>query len=329
MDVLVTGATGFIGGHLARRVAGKGHQVRVLVRQAEPTLETLGITPYSGDLRRLESLQAAVAGVQVVYHLAVLRDCSDVPWAHCHAINVDGTRHLVKAAIEAGVERFVYCSSVGVARAPGQRDADETLPYLPPTSQVAYHRSKAKAEQFVLEAARGEEMAAVVVRPVITYGPEDETGMVTRLLTLVANRRFLMIGAGDNHLDLAYIDDVIDGMLLAAERGKSGRIYILSSPQPRAMREIVELAGEVTNRQVPTFYVPTRAARTAAGAVEKIWHLLGRRPPLTRDAIATLTVDRGFSHMRAQAELGYRPQVNLENGFQQTAAWLRAEGRIS
>jgi nucleoside-diphosphate-sugar epimerase len=328
MDVLVTGATGFIGGHLARRLAKQGHRVRVLVRRAAPALEMPGVELYSGDLRHPESLQEAVAGTRMIYHLAALRDCSSVPWTHCHAVNVAGTKHLFNAAVEAGVERFIYCSSVGVARAPGRRDADETLPYLAPTSQVAYHQSKAEAEQLVLEAAREEEMAVVVVRPVITYGPEDETGMVTRLLTLVAHRRFLMIGAGENHLDLAYIDDVVAGMLLAAERGRSGRVYILSSPQPRAMREIVELAGEVTNRQVPTFYVPTRAARTAAGAVEKVWRLLERRPPLTRDAIATLTVDRGFSHTRAQTELGYRPQVNLENGFQQTAAWLRAKGRI-
>jgi nucleoside-diphosphate-sugar epimerase len=329
MDVLVTGATGFIGGHLARRLAEQGHRVRVLVRRAVPTLETLGMVPYRGDVRRPASLRMAVAGAQVIYHLAALRDCCDVPWSHCYAVNVAGTEYLLDAAAKAGVERFVYCSSVGVARAPGQRDADETLPYLAPTSQVAYHRSKAEAEQLVLDAARENRIAAVGVRPVITYGPEDETGMVTRLLTLVAHRHFLMIGDGKNHLDLAYIDDVVDGMVFAAERGKSGRVYILSSPQPRPMREIADLAGRVTHCEVPPFHVPVWAARTAAGTVEKVWRLLGRRPPLTRDAVATLTVDRGFSHMRAQTELGYRPQVNLEDGFQRTAAWLRAEDRIS
>ena len=330
MSVLVTGATGFIGGHLARRLVGMGHTVRALVRSSAPGLEREGVELVSGDLTRPETLTAAMEGVRGVFHLASLRDHWGVPLSTYRTVNTAGTCHLLAAAMQAGVERFVYCSSVGVARYPGRIDADEMLPYVEPTSQVAYHRTKMDAERLVLVAARAGALPAVVVRPVITYGPGDETGMVTRLLVRLARGRFLPVGDGRNHVDLAYVDDVVGGMVRAWERGAVGRAYILSGPRPVTMREVLIAARAALGKPGPgRVYLPTGLARLLAGWAERAWGALHRRPPVTRDAVATLTVDRGFSHARATAELGYVPQVGLEEGMRRTVDWLQGTGRIA
>ncbi len=330
MRVLITGASGFIGGHLVQRLAETGCAVRALVRAPTPALAALGVEQVSGDLTRPASLVAPLRDVQTIFHLAALRDRWGTPAQAYRTVNVEGTQHLLAAAAQAGVERFVHCSSVGVARWPGRIDADETLPYTTPTSQVDYHQTKIEAEQAVLAAARNGMLPALVVRPVITYGPGDRTGMVTRLITLIAQGRFVTIGDGRNHVDLAYVDDVVAGMYLAAERGTVGRVYILSAPRPETMNEVLKLACAAVGKPGPKrTHVPLGLARFAAWGAEQLGLALRRQPPLTRDALATLTIDRGFSHARAQHELGYVPQVLLADGLRSTAEWLQRNGSLA
>ncbi|HEY75277.1 MAG TPA: NAD-dependent epimerase/dehydratase family protein [Thermoflexia bacterium] len=328
--VLVTGATGFIGGYLAHRLVALGHDVRALVRRDVPDLEAAGIRPVRGDLRRPESLLPVLDGVEAVFHLAALRDTWGTPLDRYRQVNVVGTSNLIAAANVAGVRRFVHCSSVGVARYPGRLDVDESDPYRPASSQAAYHQTKKEAEQIVREAAWAGLMAVVVVRPVITYGPGDYGGMVARLLTLLARRRFLWIGDGQNHVDLVYIDDLVDGIVRAWEQGQAGRVYILSGVRPWRMQEVVEAACVALGvPPPPPLHIPVGVARMVAWVTERVWGgMLGRRPPVTRDAIATLTVDRGFSHTRARDELGYRPRWSLEAGLSKTVEWMREEGLI-
>lgn len=328
--ILVTGATGFIGGHLARRLVALGHDVRALVRRDAPDLEAVGIRPVRGDLRRPESLLPVLDGVEAVFHLAALRDAWGTPSEEYRQVNVAGTSNLIAAANVAGVRRFIHCSSVGVARYPGRLDVDERDPYRPASSQATYHWTKKEAEQIVREAAWAGLLAVVVVRPVITYGPGDSRGMVTRLLALLARNRFLWIGDGQNHVDLVYIDDLVDGLVRAWERGRVGRVYILSGIRPWRMREVVEAACRALGTSPPPpLRIPVGVAKVVAWSAERVWGgLLGRRPPITRDAIATLTVDRGFSHTRARTELGYRPRWSLEAGLSKTVEWMREEGLV-
>lgn len=328
MMVLVTGATGFIGGHLVRHLIEQGHTVRALVRNPAPQLEQEGVETVIGDLTRPETLAEAVRGAEAIFHLAALRDRWGVPLATYRTVNTVGTCHLLAAAMQAEVGRFVYCSSVGVARYPGRVDANETLPYAQPTSQVGYHRTKMEAERLVVVAARAGAVPAVVVRPVISYGPGDQTGMVAQLLVRLARGRFLPVGDGRNRVDLVYVEDLVEGMRLAWERGSMGRVYILSGPRPVTMREVVLAACAALGKSPPPFHVPEVLARSLAGWAERVWGALGWRPPITRDAVATLTVDRGFSHARARAELGYNPCVTLEEGFRRTVAWLREMGQV-
>lgn len=326
MKVLVTGASGFMGHHLARRLIALGHVVRVLARRPLADPELKEAEQVVGDLADAGSVASAVDGVQAIFHLAAQRDGWGIPMKTYWAVNVEGTLALLDAAARAGVERVVLCSSVGVARYPGRLDADESLPYSTPTSQVAYHVTKAEAERVTLAAAQAGAVPAVVVRPVITYGPRDQTGMVTQLLIRLKRGQFFPIGDGRSHVHLAYVDDVIAGMVLAWECGTAGRVYILSGPRPTPVRQVIAAACAALGRaDLGPLALPTGLAQFAAQVAERAWSGLGRRPPITRDAIATLTVDRGFSHARAAAELGYTPGIELEEGLRRTVGWLQNE----
>jgi nucleoside-diphosphate-sugar epimerase len=327
VTILVTGATGFIGWHLARHLVDRGHHVRALVRRHGERLASAGVELAWADLTDPQAVRAAVEGTKIVFHLAAQRDAWGTPESTYHQVNVKGTRHLLAAAAESGVQRFLFCSSVGVARYPGNLQADETLPYVEASSQIVYHRTKAQAEQEVLASARAGKVPALVVRPVITYGPGDRTGMVTQLLTRLAQGQFLPVGSGSNHVDLAYIDDMVTGITLAGKQGTIGQTYILSGPQPVRMRQVLAAAYAALGRTGPgQIYVPVRLAYFLAGWAERMWGTFNQRPPITRDAVATLTVDRGFSHIRASRELGYQPRVHCPEGLRRTWAWLREPG---
>ncbi|MEE8389781.1 MAG: NAD-dependent epimerase/dehydratase family protein [Anaerolineae bacterium] len=335
MRVLVTGATGFIGGHLARYLASDGHYVRALVRPGNESrvsaLAEADVELAWGDITDPEAVRLAVDGMDAVFHLAAVRDVWGTPESVYQRVNVEGTRLMLDAAVDGEVQRFVYCSSVGVARYPGNLKADEALPFCEPTSQILYHRSKAHAEQVVLEWARADRVPALVVRPVITYGPGDEWGMVTRLVMLLAQGWFVPVGNGRNHVDLVYIDDLVTGMYHAWERGDVGRVYILSGIAPIQMQTLIGKICGLLGKRPPHIYIPALIARVAGWGMETLdrignrlgiaWE--GKEPIITRDKVATLTVDRGFSHKRARRELEYRPRVDYDEGLQRTLDWLQ------
>jgi nucleoside-diphosphate-sugar epimerase len=323
MRILVTGATGFIGGHLSCHLATQGHRVRALVRREVPELAKHGVELMLGDITDAAALRAATRGIEAVFHLAAVRDVWGTPEAVYRQVNIEGTRFLLDAALESGVQRFVYCSSVGVARYPGNLAADETLPYSKLTSQVLYHRTKAQAEQIALDAQ------AIVVRPVITYGPGDENGFLTRLIALLIQGRFVGIGNGRNHVDLVYVDDLIAGMWAALEKGTARQVYILSGTAPIQVRALLDEICKSLGRKPPRLYIPIPIALMAGWGMEMLWRGILRpigwsdqSPFITRDKVATLTVDRGFNHKQASLELGYQPQIDYSEGIQRTLDWI-------
>ncbi|HEY74300.1 MAG TPA: NAD-dependent epimerase/dehydratase family protein [Thermoflexia bacterium] len=319
MRVLITGATGFIGWHLARYLMMQGHRVRALVRRESPALTEAGVELARGDITDFEAVRATVDGVEAIFHLAAARDVWGTPEPVYQRVNVEGTQHLLDAAAEAGARRFVYCSSVGVARYAGNLQADETMPFSEPTSQIFYHRTKAQAERMALDAR------AVVVRPVITYGPRDGEGFVTRLITLLAQGQLVWVGNGRNHVDLVYIDDLVLGMYTALVQGTAGRVYILSGTAPIQVRALVDKICKLVEARPPRIRIPASCARLAGWGMEMLYRIAHweQTPFITRDKVATLTVDRGFSHARASRELGYQPQVSYDEGLRRTLDWLQ------
>ncbi len=333
MKVLVTGGTGFLGRHLVRALLERGYQVRVLIHHEADGLD--GVELAGGDLTRAASLWRAVEGMDVIYHLAAIRDRWGLPYAAYQAVNVEGTRHLLEAA--AGrVSRFVYCSSVGVLGHPGGLNIDESYPYAPGDGKYNYSHTKALAEQLALE--YGNRLAVTIVRPVITYGPGDEWGMMTKLVTMLATGRFIPVGDGRNHLHLAYVSDTIQGLILAGESERAaGQTYIIAGPSPVSLNELLDKICAILDASRPRSHAPLALAKAVGGLLEGFYTLKkalglevgGESPFLTRDKVDTLTINRSFDISKACAELGYRPQVDYDRGLKTTIEWYRERGYIS
>ena len=326
MRVLVTGATGFTGGHLARSLAQRGYRVRGLVRpasrdRAEP-LAGAGVEVALGDLTDPGSLLPACSGIDVVYHIAATYRTAGQRDAAYRAVNAVGTSALVDAARRAGVTRFVHCSTGGVHGHVEHPPANEDAPLAPGD---VYQRSKLEGERLARAAGENGELEVVVARPIGIYGPGD-----TRFLKMfrgIARRRFPMLGSGRVFYHLTYVDDLIEGLRLCGETtAAAGRTYLLGGPRYTTLAELVRTVAAELGVPPPRWRFPVWPVWLAGGLCEAICVPLGVEPPLHRRRVDFFTKSRAFDTTRARRELGYAPAVDLVEGIRRTAAWYRTQG---
>ena len=326
MRVLVTGATGFTGGHLARSLARQGRQVRGLVRPVSrdraDSLATSGVDLALGDLTDPASLGPACAGVDVVYHIAASYRSAGQRGAAYRAVNALGTRALVDAARAAGVTRFVHCSTGGVHGDVARPPANEDAPLAPGD---VYQRSKLEGESLARAAGEDGDLEVVVARPIGIYGPGD-----TRFLKMfrgIARRRFPMFGTGRIYYHLTYIDDLVEGFRLCGETpAAAGRTFLLGGPRYTTLAELVRTVAAELRVPPPRWRLPVLPLWMAGALCEAVCVPLGIEPPLHRRRVAFFTKSRAFDTTRARRELGFAPMVDLVEGIHRTAAWYRAQG---
>jgi len=319
MRVLVTGATGFTGGHLARELRRRGNEVVALVRderKAAPRAQD-GIELVPGDVVDRASVQRAVARCDVVYHIAALYREAKHGDDMYRRVNVDGTRNLVEEAQRAGVARLVHCSTVGVhgdVAAP----ADENAPFAPGD---VYQSTKLEGELVVKEHIdRGYD--ATIFRPVGIHGPGDMRFL--KLFRTVARGQFRMIGSGRVLYHMTYIDDLVDGIILCGEHAAArGQTYILCGPRYTTLHELVEAIAAAVGRKPPRGRIPLWPVKVGAWLCETLCKPLKIEPPLHMRRLDFFTKDRGFTSAKAQREIGYAPRVSLADGLARTAAWYR------
>jgi nucleoside-diphosphate-sugar epimerase len=325
--VLVTGATGFTGGHLCRRLARDGYPVRALVRDRgrEAELRCAGIEPVLGDLRDPKSLERAAQGVDVVYHVAALFRQENVSRKAMCETNVEGTRNMLDAAVKAGVERFVHCSTVGVHGDIKNPPANEEAPYGPGDH---YQESKTEAERVVLRYRAERRLPIVVFRPGGIYGPRDLRFL--KLFKAIKTRRFVMLGSGEVLYQLIYIDDLIDGILLCGTKPNAiGNIYILTGKEPATLNHVVQVIAEVVSVSPTRLRFPVTPVYVAGFACELICKPFGINPPLYRRRVDFFRKTRSFDISKAKRELGFEPKIDLRTGIGLTATWYRSEGLIA
>lgn len=324
MRAMVTGATGFTGGHLARALRERGVEVRALVRDEHRAdgLRSLGVEIVPGDLADAASVRRATQGCDVVYHVAALYREARHPDDIYRRVNVEGTRNVLEAAAAAGVRRLVHCSTVGVH---GDVDApaDEDAPFAPGD---VYQRTKLEGELLVRDYAR-RGLPATVFRPVGIYGPGDLRFL--KLFRTIRDGTFRMIGDGSVLYHMTFIDDLVAGILLCGERPEAvGRTYILAGPRYTTLTELAQAIGAAVGRAPSRRHVPFGPMLAAARACEAICRPLGIEPPLHRRRLDFFAKDRGFSTARARADLGYEPHVDLDEGAARTVAWYRSAGHL-
>lgn len=321
MRVLVTGGTGFIGSHLVEELLMRGHRVLCLVRERLGWLENLPVELYFGDLTRPKTLRGAVEGADCLYHLAGLVRAKD-PREYFRANHL-GTRNLLLACLEAEVPpaRFVYVSSLA-ALGPSEdlrplREEDTPRPISP------YGLSKLKGEEEVLK--RSGRLHVVVIRPPAVYGPRERD--LYTYFRLAHRGFFPIVGFHERRLSLCYIDDLVQGLLLAGERDvPSGAIYHIAGEGAYSLREIREVFVEALGVRSVMVRLPKILFYTLAVFAEG-WGRLTGRPPL---------FDRGKAHemasswiadiSKAKRELGYAPRFPLQEGIKLTVHWYRKEG---
>lgn len=326
MKVLVTGATGFTGGHLARRLRQRGDTVRVLVRRSDQasawTAE--GFEAVVGDLGDAASLPRACEGIEVVYNIAALYRTAGLPEAVYRAANATGVAALVRAAAGAGVRRVVHCSTVGVHGDVEHPPANEDAPLRPGD---VYQETKLEGERLAREAAAETGIELVIARPTGIYGPGDR-----RLLKLfggVARGRFLLLGSGKIFYHLTYVEDVCDGLRLCGTvPGAAGRTYILSGGEVTTLREVMTLTAAIAGVKLRLWRFPVWPVWIAGAVCEAVCAPFGISPPLYRRRVDFYTKSRAFDSSRAKSELGYAPAVSLREGIGRTLEWYRAHGWI-
>ncbi|MEX0745751.1 MAG: NAD-dependent epimerase/dehydratase family protein [Phycisphaeraceae bacterium] len=323
--VLVTGATGFTGGHLARTLVSRGYRVRALVRtrQQADALRRAGCEPVVGDLTRRDEVMPAAEGCTHIYHIAALYRSAKHADSVYYDVNVNGTRHVVDAARAHGVRRVVHCSTVGVHGDIEHTPADESAPFAPGD---IYQQTKLEGELLMRGAIDGG-LPATIFRPVGIYGPGDTRFL--KLFKTIHTGRFRMIGAGDVLYHLTYIDDLVDGIIRCGEHDAAlGQVYILAGPRYTTIRELADCVGEAVGRPCPRGRVPLAPVKLAATACERICRPLGLEPPLHHRRLDFFTKDRAFNIGKARRELGYAPRVDLAEGTARTAQWYAGTGML-
>lgn len=312
---LVTGATGAIGPSLVNHLLRHGYRVRVLARAAPPTgLFPDAVAVVRGTIDDAVAVRAAMDRVDRVFHLAATLHIPD-PGPEMRddytRVNVEGTRCLVDAAQEAGVQRFIFFSTINVygpSRA-GQV-LDESSPLQPDSW---YAETKAQAEQIVLAGP-----PAVVLRLAAVYGPRMK-GNYPRLLHALKRGRFVPIGDGRNRRTLVYANDACSAAVSAAERPQAaGQIFNVTDGRIHTLREIIAAMGQALGRRPPLFHLPTGPILLGAGLLEDGARMLGKRSPVARSTVRKLLEDVAVSGAKVQQVLGFHPQYDLARGWQET-----------
>ena len=330
MTVLVTGATGFTGGHLAATLAARGDAVRALVRPKSRArfdrspLSAAGVTAVEGDLTNPASLRRAMPGVEVVYHIAATYREAGQPNAAYRAVNVQGTQHVLEASRDAGVRRVVHCSTGGVHGHIANPPANEDAPFNPGD---VYQQTKLEAEQLARAFSTSSGLDVVVARPIGIYGPGDTRFL--RMFRGLARGRFPLIGSGQVFYHLTFIDDLVEGFRLCGTvPAAPGRTYVLAGPRYTTLEALLGLVARELQVEPPKTHLPVWPFWTAGLLCELACVPLRIEPPIYRRRVDFYTKSRAFDTTRARTELGFVPKIDLEEGIHRTAAWYRSEGLL-
>ena len=330
MKVLVTGATGFTGGHLAQHLSARGDSVRALVRPRSRAkfdgspLPAKGVVAVEGDLTDAAALRRAADGVEVVYHIAATYREAGQPDSAYRSINVEGTRNVLEAARAGGARRVVHCSTGGVHGHIAHPPANEDAPFNPGD---VYQETKLEAEKLARAFGDRTGFDVVVARPIGIYGPGDTRFL--RMFRGLARGNFPMIGSGKPFYHLTYIDDVVEGFRLCGTvLGAKGRTYILAGPRYTTLEQLVGMVAKELHVAPPRVHLPVWPFWAAGLLCEIVCVPLRIEPPIFRRRVDFYTKSRAFDTTRARTELGFAPKVDLEEGIKRTADWYRSEGLL-
>jgi len=319
---VVTGASGFIGAHLVRRLLDLGTRVRVLVRSdaQRAQFQTDAIDVVVGDLRDKSSLARLCNGADVVFHLGSTMAFNLTDADVCD-INVGGTQRLIQLAIAEQVPRFVLVSSGGVHHNPFGEALDEESQVQP---ENIYLDSKLQAEAIARELYRSNPGCLTIVRPSLVYGPGDWRRL--KLFRAVVRGYFMMIGPGTTFVHPVYCEDLVDGLLLAGgDRGR-GETFLLGGPQPLSLQAFVNTIADVAGKALLPLKIPAWPVRLVAIVCESACRPFGLSPFLSPRRLSFFLKHRRYDIGKARTILGYDPPTSVTDGVGRTLSWYKEQG---
>lgn len=318
---LVTGATGFVGGHMIDLLIERGEKVRALVRNVEKAqaLALRGVELVQGDLKDRNALGNAVKDCKGVFHIGAVFREAKLPDSEYFEINVEGTRKLFEAAIEAGVPRIVYCSTNGVHGDVQNPPADETYPYAPCD---VYQESKVASEKVVFDFFRSGKIRGVILRPAMIYGPRD-----TRLLKIfrMINRgRFFYVGKGDALCHFIDVRDLVEAFYQGMLRTElNAEAYLIAGERIIPLNEFCNLVADTLGVKHPWLHIPLIPMQLLGDLCELICKPFGIEPPLYRRRVDFYIKNRSFRIDKAKRDLGFKPARSLEEEVSDIVRWCK------
>ena len=322
--ILVTGGGGFLGSGIVKRLVDQGKYVRSLSRNAYPKLDAWGVDQVQGDISDPEVVLNACRDVDLVFHTAAKAGVWGA-YDDYYRINYTGTCNIIEACEKLSINRLIYTSTPSVVF-DGQDMAgvDESVPY-PAKYHAPYPATKAQAEQAIVAAA-GPRLKTIALRPHLIWGPEDNH-LVPRILARA--KRLKQVGDGKNLIDTIYIDNAVDAHLLAAEAienhpSLSGKVYFISNNEPMPLWDVVNRILAAGGLPPVKKSIPKSVAWTAGAILEFIYKMfhINAEPEMTRFVAQELATSHWFDISAAQRDLGYQPQVTMEQGFDRLKEWL-------
>jgi nucleoside-diphosphate-sugar epimerase len=330
LEILITGATGLLGGHLIDELQKRGDRVRILALPGEDTSaqERRGIAVHRGDIRLAETLTSPMEGVDGLLHLAAMMGVWR-PLEDYRAVNVAGTENVCRAALKAGVRRIVHISSWTVYGMNLPEPATEDMPLRP--LQEPYALTKAEGDVLVRKLIAEEGLPAAIIRPGTFFGPGDRLHF-GRIADRIRAGSWISIGSGRNALPFVYVTDVVQGLLLALDHERAlGQAFNITNDRPLTQGEMWSAIASEIGAEPPRLWAPYHALFAAGYVAEQVARVTRSRkqPPVTRLGAMLFGGDNRHSIEKARRELGFAPRVPLREGVMLAAAWYRDQNHLS
>lgn len=328
MKALVTGATGFVGSAVAKRLIRDGYEVRALVRDpAKLRTVELGDVEFAiGDITDKEAVAKACEGCDIVYAIAGTFREPDLSDARYREVNVEAVRYILDGAKAAGIKRVVHCSTVGIHGNIQGPPATEDNPIVP---DGIYEITKAEGDRTAREYGNELGLEVVVIRPTPIYGPGDTR--LLKLFKMAGKDPMIMLGDGSAGYHLVHIEDLADAFLLAGQaEGVAGEAFIIGGPERPSLSEMIAALRKVLGKDPngTTIRLPAMPIRFLGDICEAICRPFGISPPIYRRRVEFFINNRSYDIAKAQRMLGYEPKVPMAQGLAQTAEWYRSQGML-
>ncbi|MFQ3243421.1 MAG: dihydroflavonol-4-reductase [Arenicella sp.] len=318
--VLVTGATGFTGGALARKLVEQGNHVVALVRKTGNinALQALGVELVYGDITDREAVISAAENCDVIYHIAAVFRTAGHPDSYYQGVNTTGVQYVVDAALQHKVGHTVHCSTIGVHGDVEDLPSNEESPFNPGD---IYQRTKLAGEELFAKAmAAG--LSGTIFRPGAIYGPGDMR--LLKMFKQIKRGFFPLFGGGKNLYHLSYIDDLTDGIILCGEHPNAvGERFILCSNEYGTLKQLSAMIAAELGVKAPSFAPPIGPLMLAAKICEGICKPLGIDPPLHTRRVEFFVKSRAFDNSKAKELIGYAPKISTKEGVKRTIAWYQ------